>query len=145
MGTLKLPSSGIVYIDTAPVIYSVEKHADYWPLLRPLWEASKTGRIEVVTSELTLLETLVGPSKQGDSALIMSYENLLTSTEIRLLQITTDVLRSAARLRAETNIKTPDAIHAASALAAGSAQFVTNDTQLKRVDGLPIVLLSEIV
>ena len=69
MGSLSLPPSGIVYVDTAPVIYSVEKHADYWELLRPLWEASKTGRIEVVSSELTLLETLVGPLKQGDSEL----------------------------------------------------------------------------
>ena len=47
-------------------------------------------------------------------------------------------------MRAETNIKTPDAIHAASALVAGSEQLITNDAQLKRVDSLSIVLLSEI-
>jgi len=29
MGSLTLPSSGAVYVDTAPVIYSLEKHADY--------------------------------------------------------------------------------------------------------------------
>ena len=40
MGSLNLPSSGVVYVDTAPVIYSVEQHPDYLALLDPLWAAS---------------------------------------------------------------------------------------------------------
>jgi hypothetical protein len=60
----------VVYVDTASVIYSVEKHADYWALLRPLWEASKAGQIEVVSSELILLETLVGPLKHNDADMV---------------------------------------------------------------------------
>ncbi len=41
MGALTVPSAGLVYLDAGPVIYSVEKHPDYWPLLRPLWQAAK--------------------------------------------------------------------------------------------------------
>lgn len=43
MGSLIVPASGLVYIDTNPVIYSVEKNAQYWPLLEPLWQAAKAG------------------------------------------------------------------------------------------------------
>lgn len=144
MGSLTLPASGVVYIDTAPLIYSVEKHSEYESSLRPLWVASKSGAIQVITSELALLETLVGPLKQGDSVLVDVYTELLTGTEMRLLPITLDVLKDAARLRADTNMKTPDAIHAATALAAGCDLFVTNDGGFRRVASLPVVIISEV-
>ncbi|MBC7910711.1 MAG: PIN domain-containing protein [Pyrinomonadaceae bacterium] len=144
MGQLNLPASGVVYLDTAPIIYSIEKHADYWVLMRPLWEASQAGQIVIASSELSLLETLVGPLKSGDHNLAADYERLLTATELRLLPVTASILKDAARLRAQTNLKTPDAIHAATALASGSAQFITNDVAFKRVPNLPVVILKEV-
>jgi len=90
------------------------------------------------------LKTLVGPLKEGDSALADVYTQLLMATEIRLLPITLDVLRDAARLRADTSLKTPDAIHAATALAAGSDLFVTNDVGFRRVASLQVVIISEV-
>lgn len=144
MGQLALPVSGVVYVDTAPIIYSVEKHADYWSLLRPLWAASKAGQIFVASSELALLETLVGPLKSGDHDLATDYEQLLTATEVKLLPVTLDTLKEAAKLRAQTNLKTPDAIHAATALASGCVQFITNDAAFRRVPRLPVVVLKEV-
>jgi predicted nucleic acid-binding protein len=144
MGSLNLPPSGLVYLDTSPIIYSVEKHEDYWPVLRPLWQASKAGRIEIVTSELTLLETLVGPLKNNDAILAAAYEQLLTATEMRLASVTAEILRAAANLRAANGLKTPDAIHAATALAIGCVQFITNDVDFRRVPSLPIVVLKEV-
>jgi hypothetical protein len=96
MGTLNLPATGLVYVDTGPVIYSVEKDPDLYPLMLPLWQAMKAGRIEVASSSLTLLETLVIPIKQNDSILIGAYEGLLTNSEMHLIPITTDILRKAA-------------------------------------------------
>jgi len=40
MGSLTLPSVGVIYIDTPPFICTVEKHKDFYPLLEPLWLAS---------------------------------------------------------------------------------------------------------
>jgi predicted nucleic acid-binding protein len=56
VGSLSLPASGVVYIDTAPLIYSVEKHPEYESSLRSLWVSSKSGEIQVITSELALVE-----------------------------------------------------------------------------------------
>ena len=58
---MTLPSSGQIYVDANSVIYTVEKHPIYGPLLEPLWHAAQAGSIEVVSSELTLLECLVSP------------------------------------------------------------------------------------
>ena len=52
---------------------------------------------------------------------------------------------SAARLRAQLGLKTPDAIHAATALATGCALFATNDKGFRRVTGLAVAVLSETV
>ena len=144
MGQLTLPASGVVYVDTAPIIYSVEKHAEYWSLLRPLWEASKAGQILIASSELALLETLVGPLKNGNHILAADDERLLTATEMKLLPVTANILKDAARLRAQINLKTPDAIHAATALASGCSQLITNDATFRRVTQLNVVILKEV-
>jgi predicted nucleic acid-binding protein len=105
MGSLILPSSGPVYADALIFIYSVEKHSIYALTLRPLWEAVARGDLEVLSSELTLMETLIGPLKQGDAALETDYENFFASPGIRLLPITSSILRAGARLRATLGVK----------------------------------------
>ena len=40
MGSLSLPTSGTIYVDTAPIIYTVERHPDYESMLLPLWAAA---------------------------------------------------------------------------------------------------------
>lgn len=144
MGSLTLPASGKVYVDTAPIMYSVKKHDDYWELLQPLWIASKAGQIQIVTSELTLLETLVAPYRHGDVALADRYEELLTATEVRLEPITSEIVRSAARLRADLNFRTPDAIHAATALEVDCSLLITNDADLRRMTGIAVALLKNL-
>jgi len=56
MGSLRLPASGVVYADTQVFIYSVEKHPIYSPLLRPLWCDVQSGRVEMVSSELAMMD-----------------------------------------------------------------------------------------
>jgi predicted nucleic acid-binding protein len=134
-----------VYFDANSVIYSVEKHPVYWPLLQPLWHAAKGKTIEIVSSDLVLMETLVGPLKSGDTALAKAYEQLFHQAQTRLLPITHSALREAAQLRATTKLKTPDAIHAATARQAGCVLFVSNDAGFRSVGGLSVEILADIL
>lgn len=145
MGSLTLPSSGLVYFDANPVIYSVEKHPVYGPLLQPLWQAAQAKTIEIVSSDLVLLETLVGPLIAGDTALANAYEQLFQQAQTRLLPITQTILRKAAHLRATTKLKTPDALHAATAFDAGCVLFVTNDMAFRLVASLPLAILADLL
>jgi predicted nucleic acid-binding protein len=140
---MTIPSSGLVYLDANSIIYSVEKHPTYWPLLQPVWRAAKDTTIEIISSDLALLETLVGPLKGGNAALAQSYEQLFQQAQTRLLPISRSILREAAKMRATTKLKTPDAIHAATAQLAGCALFVTNDGAFRNI-GLPIVVLDDL-
>lgn len=145
MGSLSLPSSGMVYVDANAVIYSVERIEPYHSLLRPMWSAAGIGSFGIVTSEMTLLEVLVGPFKKGNAPLEAEFRTLLLkSANVFLIRITQDVLEQAARLRATANLKTPDAIHAATSLLQGCVLFVTNDATFRRVPGLPAAVLSEL-
>lgn len=145
MGQLTLPSSATVYLDTSVIIYTVEANPIYYSLLQPLWLKFQIGEIELVTSELTLMETLVLPLRNANTTLVNDYEQLLLSSEIQLVSITRSVLRNAANLRANTNLKTPDAIHAATALGEGCTLFVTNDSGFRNVPNLSVVILSEVL
>ncbi len=91
------------------------------------------------------METLVIPLRNTDTFLINAYEQLLLSSEMQLIPINQSVLRQAATLRANTNLKTPDAIHAATALSGNCTQFLTNDKGFRNVSGLPVVVLNEVL
>jgi len=146
VGQLALPAAGFVYLDTDALIYSVEKIVPYAALLQPLWDAAAQSTFQVISSDLALLEVLVKPLQLGDTVLAQLYRDLLTaSQETRLLPISRAVIEEAARLRAATGIKTPDAIHAASALAEGVALFVSNDPVYRRVSGLPVTILDDLL
>ena len=145
MGQLILPSSGIIYIDTSMVIYTVEGNPEYYSLLQPLWSKFQICEIEIISSELILMEALVVPLRNANNSLIADYEQLLLSEEMQLIPINQSVLRQAATLRATTNLKTPDAIHAATALSVNCTQFITNDKGFRNVSGLPVIVLSEVL
>jgi len=145
MGRLILPTSGSIYIDTSVAIYTIEGNPDYYSLLQPLWYKFYAGEIQIISSELILMEVLVVPLRNGNNSLVADYEKLLLSSQVQLIPISQSILRQAANLRATSNIKTPDAIHATTALSVNSNQFITNDKGFRNVPGLPVVILSEVL
>lgn len=146
MGELVLPTSGTVYLDANSFIYSIERIDPYRGILDPLWQAVSLEQFTVVTSELTLLEVLVKPLRVGDVTTATTFRTVLQrSPDVQMLPITKSVLEKAASLRATMNIKTPDAIHAATALLHGCGLFVTNDSTFRRLSDLAVTVLSEIV
>ena len=145
MGALNIAASSVVYVDTSIIIYTVEKFPEYLPLLESMWVSFHAREIEIVSSELILMEVLVTPFKRGDNLLVNAYEQLLFSTRMRLIPISQSVLRNAAQMRASSNLKTPDALHAATALSINCTVFLTNDKGFRNVTNLPTVILSEVL
>ena len=145
MGALILPASGSVYVDANAIIYSIERIEPYRELLAPMWEEASAGRFTLASSELVLLETLVKPLREDNARLEMLFRSIFTATEMELIPATLPIWEDAARIRAETGLSTSDALHAATALRANCALFVTNDTDFRRVEGLPIVVLDDLI
>lgn len=133
-----------VYIDTSIFIYFIEGHSRYFDVCDEIFGYLEKGRIEAVTSTLTLLEILVQPYKQKNDELVLKFYSLFTTyPHLTWQPVTLPVSDLAAKLRAEHNLKTPDAIHAASALSSGAASVFCNDQVFRRVKDINCVLLDE--
>jgi hypothetical protein len=50
-----------VLVDTAPVVYYVEAHPTYLPVVRPFFDALDAGHFTAVISSVSIAECLVGP------------------------------------------------------------------------------------
>ena len=131
-------------LDTPVFIYYIEEHDRYLPILGPLFEEIDNGSLPAVTSGLTLMETLVHPFRRGDRRLASRYEGLFgRSSGLELVELTAPVLRTAAEIRAELDVKTPDAIQLASAVHGGCVCFLTNDRRLPELPGLRVAQLAD--
>ena len=146
MGLLKDIGSGPVGLDTAVFIYFIEDHLRYRRVIRPLFRAIDKGSVEAVTSELTLLETLIVPYRAGNAVLAERYEAILSgSRHLEMVPLSKQLLRAAAALRAATSLKTPDALQVAAALSRRCSALVTNDRDLPGLPGMPILQLESYV
>ena len=133
-------------IDTAPIIYFVEKHPRYDVVVAEFFRRIDEGRLKAVTSVITLTEVLVHPLRMGRVDLKERYLTLLSASDnFSLLPIEIWVAEQAADLRARFNLRTPDAIQLAVAISAGCDAFLTNDKRLRAVSLLNVIVLDDIV
>lgn len=136
----------LVGLDTMGFIYHFEENKDYQPFTRLLFSSIESGTIKAVTSIITLLEILVGPKKEKNEHLIEEYKFLLqTFPNLRMVSLEEETADIASSLRAEYNIKTPDAIQVASSILAGAKAFITNEPSLKKISQLDIIIMKEVL
>jgi predicted nucleic acid-binding protein len=134
-----------VGLDTAPVIYYIEKNPSYVALMRAFFESVHKGECSAVTSVLTLLEGLVVPIRKNDTELIRDYHDLLYELKVILtISVFPYIAEEASRLRASYNIRTPDAIQLATAITAGASFFLTNDLALPSLPNIKILTLDDL-
>lgn len=145
MGPMTLPLHGAIYLGTSAIIYSMEHNEPYFALLAPAWQQAEARQFAVVCSELVIAETLVRSIREGNTGLEAAFRAVFAAPEVDLIPATRELWDDTAHLRTETGLKTPDALHAATALRAGCALFITNDADFHRVQGLPVVVLADLL
>jgi uncharacterized protein len=119
-----------IYLDSCIVIYFVEKHA--------LFSAGVTIALNVLTSSqiyyspLVRMECLIKPLHSRDLPTQKLYEKFWLPQQ--LLSLPAEIFDLAAQLRADhKSLKTPDAIHLATALYYGCDELWTNDDRLGKI------------
>ncbi len=146
MALLSCVGSAPVAVDTVIFIYLIQEHPKYVSSLLPLFEEADNGARSLITSAVTLLETLVLPYRRGDVELAARYEKILTDSRgVTLVDLCQRQLGTAAQLRAATGIKVPDALQLAAAVTMGCLAFLTNDRALPEVAGVRIIQLDSVL
>jgi predicted nucleic acid-binding protein len=123
----------LIYLDSRLLIYLVQRH--------PLWAASLDreiaafGTTQFATSPLVMSECLVLPFKAGDATMEVAFRAAFA--RFAKLELVEDVYVDAARLRARSGLKLPDALHLACAQHHGCTALWTNDQRFGAAgDGL---------
>lgn len=146
MGLMSTIQGDRVYLDTNVWIYAVESYPAFIQELTDFFQQVDQNQYIAISSELSLAETLVKPIKDNDQGLQTAYKRAIVNRHnVFVVPILRELLIDAAQIRAETGLKLPDAIHAATAVQAQCNTFITNDTQLKKLSNLHVVLLSEVI
>ena len=134
-----------IALDTAPLIYFIERHPAYFERMLLIMHSVDQGGMRAVSSTITLAEVLVQPLRAESSDLAKQYEEVLTNSHnFRLEPVTASVARLAASLRGRYALKMPDALHVATAIEAGCDAFLTNDAAIKRVTEITVLILDEL-
>ena len=143
----RLATHTIIGLDTSVFIYHLEAHPVYLPLTRELLDGVETGRWTAVTSMVTVMELTVRPWQLDRPAVARAYEALLVHfPHLILADVTRDVARRAAQLRARYRIRPADALQVATALIHEATAFVTNDRLPTRLSpALDVVMLGNFV
>ncbi len=132
-----LTDGALVLVDSAPIIYTLEGHAQFAAYFAPLFQRHDDGEISLAVTTVTIAEVLTGPLKAGEEALARRYRAALEAWPV--VDMTCDIAESAARLRGRYGLKLPDAIQVASALSINAAALVTHDRDFSKVRGLRIL------
>lgn len=120
-----------IYLDTCIVIYFIEKHPSYSTTIEYLLSSLSVKDI-VCYSPLIRFECLIMPIRTNNPDLQNHYELFFKAQEC--LEMTSEVFEKSAKLRADNiYLKTPDALHLATALHYECDEFWTNDDRLFQI------------
>jgi len=133
-----------IAIDTNAFIYLMERHTEYFNVVRELFNAVEIGKVYAVSSVLLITEVLTKPLKDGNKGLTDRYLAFIsTFPNLGLREIDQNVAHQAAKLRARYGFKTPDALFLATAMEEKAEAFITNDVRLQGIENIEIVLLKD--
>lgn len=119
------------YVDRCLFIYWVERAAPQTEAAQRWLEGNADASLCI--SPLVRMEILVKPMRLQQLALIEAYETLL---EAQIwLTINDRIFARALDLRSRFGLKTPDALHLATAQQHGCDELWTNDNRLKSAAG----------
>ncbi|HEX8600154.1 MAG TPA: PIN domain-containing protein [Chloroflexia bacterium] len=136
-----------IFLDTAPVIYYVENNPHYQDIVRDVdvFDRVDAGSLAAVTSPVTLSECLVAPYRLGLASLQQDFTDLIVAgRNTTFVPINDDSARAAAELRARHNLSLLDALQVGVALSAGCEAFLTNDSTMRRVSELRVLIVDDL-
>ena len=138
------PGSGVAF-DSDAIIYYIEEHQRYLPVVEPVVTFLYDGRAQGHASVINLLEVLVLPLREGRQDLVERYRNaLLTHRPLALHDVTTQIALMAASVRSEYRVEVADSIVAATALVSRCDYLITNNRDdFKKIEGFRTLVIND--
>ena len=144
MGLLEALRGKSVYFDANIFIYHLENEPTYGSLIGNVLQALALGEFTAMTSHLTITELLPPLVKADKADVIEQTLAFLRDTGLfKLHPCDEAVCIQAGILRGTVGMKTPDAIHVATAALHGAKIFLTNDHGIRVPKGMKALILKD--
>jgi predicted nucleic acid-binding protein len=143
----RLANHSAIGLDTTVFIYHLEANPRYLPLTQLVLNGVQAGQWQAVISTVTLMELTVHPWRMNRPDVAREHEAILANfPNLQLADVTREVSRKAAQLRAAYNIRPADALQIATTLVQRATVWVSNDKTLRRLSPvLDIIVLDDFI
>ena len=143
-----IPSGSTILLDSMTVIYFLEQHEQYGELARQVFQRIESGDLRGLMTSLVFAELLVPLYRSKKAETVRQFVDVLSNyRHLTILEVSTEISMEAARLRARYGLRTPDAIHGATALLGQADGILTNDKNFNHLanEGLNIWLFDQFI
>ena len=134
-----------LFLDACAIIYLIEAKEPFYAKVQKNLHliADKHPDTSIAISRLSVLECLVNPLRQQENFIIEQYRSFFARQDLQIIELAPEVVEKALWLRVRYNLRTPDALQAASALAFSSGEllFLTGDKSFTKVIELNVRIL----
>ncbi len=145
MGLIEILKENDVYFDAIIFIYLLDGNEAYSTALDDIRKHIATDQVRVFSCNLIYTEILPYHAKQNNQGAIEHIIRFLDNFDI--VRISKDITIHAGILRGETGMKTPDALHVATAINQSINQrcslFLTNNAGIRVPKNMQRILLSD--
>lgn len=136
----------IIALDSMVFIYLFDQNEAFVESSEHIIKLAERGKITVVTSIISLVESLSPFKYRDDETAQHTIVNFFYLTPgLHIIEVNREIALVAARLRREyKSLRTPDSLQLATAITYKADSFITNDAKLKTLSlpGLTIQTLS---
>ena len=141
-------SGKTILLDTNCFIYYFEDNLNYSDKLENVFTNIQDGSNKAFMSIISFMELLVKPKKDNNVSIENRYKLILTNyPNLSIVDMEYNIADIASRLRANYNIKTPDAIIFVTAISMNVDYIITNDIKLKNIcdnEGIGMLSIKDI-
>ncbi|MGA2439377.1 MAG: type II toxin-antitoxin system VapC family toxin [Tepidisphaeraceae bacterium] len=131
-----------LYLDSSTIVYCLESALPFrQKALARVTQAEGIAGGMLLTSRLSRLECRVKPLRDGNTTLLAIYDEFFTRGSLRVIEIGPGIVERATELRVRYGLKTPDAIHVATAIEEHADAFLTGDRDLRRCGEVAVEVL----
>lgn len=137
-----------IMLDTNAIIYFLDGTPDLIDLMLALFELVEQDRLKVTLSVINEAELLVKPYRENNTAAIEAVNFFLEEfPNIKISPLNREISRQAAKIRAESGLRLPDAMILATAINNHCDLLLGNDIELmqKASSYIPTTILSEYI
>ncbi len=126
-----------LFLDACVIIYLIEAKEPFFSEVQKTIRtiADENPDTSLAISRLSVLECLVHPLRQQEKFTIEQYRSFFARQDLQIIELAPEVVEKALWLRVRYNLRTPDALQAASALELSAEKliFLTGDKSFTKV------------